>query len=135
MEKQGASEEEQAPPRQAATGAWTEVPKPEKKYIKRLLKYPLPDTRCRRSWSSSYCPPGHPSALPSPARNRVSPALAAAMRPKPSRPGMRRRRRAGREEHGARPREARLMLCSTCPLQGTPQPPHGGEMRCRCLPS
>lgn len=32
------------------------------------------------------------------------------------------------------PRGARLMLCSICPRQGTPQPPHGEKMRCRCLP-
>lgn len=32
------------------------------------------------------------------------------------------------------PRGARLMLCPTCPHQGTPQPPHGEKIRCRCLP-
>lgn len=105
----------------------------KREYIKRLLKNPLPDTRCRRSWSWSHRPPGHPSAVPSPAGSRDSPALAAAMRPERSRPGMRRRRR-GAGGGRCTPRGARLMLCSTCPRQGTPQPPHGEKMRCRCLP-
>lgn len=42
MEKQGASREEQAPPRRAATGAWTEVPKPGKKEYKTFSQESAP---------------------------------------------------------------------------------------------
>lgn len=75
----------------------------KREYIKRLLKNPLPDTRCRRSWSWSQV------TVPSPSGSRDSPALAAAMRPQPSRPGMRGGGRTGHAQGGA----ADALLCST----------------------
>lgn len=104
----------------------------EKKYTKRLLKNPLPDRLCQRSWSSSHRPRSH--------------LVRAQPRPVPGSPRLRRRccraltpgdeAAAPRGAGGGRctPRGARLMLCSTCPHQGTPQPPHAEKMRCCRLP-